>query len=56
LIESDVVIYNAYGKEVGFKEIREGSIILDLSEFEKGLYTLKFVSEGKTLIRKIIIQ
>ena len=52
----DLVIYNVLGQEI-YKSITNGlSTIIDLSSFDKGIYTIELKDEGFTYTEKVIVE
>ena len=60
-IESASKIENAFildlqGKKCSYYRIQNDKVVIDLSNFEKGIYLLNIESQGKVFVKKILIQ
>lgn len=56
LSETTISLYDILGKMILSKKVvpQNGSVALDISSFETGVYFLKISSEGNTAVRKLI--
>ncbi|MDD2386938.1 MAG: C10 family peptidase [Bacteroidales bacterium] len=49
-----IEIYNIQGKKVFEKEMYKSNMSIDISEFKKGVYTIKINADSKLIVKRII--
>lgn len=56
--DANIIVYNSLGRLVTTRntDIVSGEMILDLSKFEPGIYTVQIVSDVTKLVRKVVVQ
>jgi hypothetical protein len=57
-VVSSISIYDNSGKNIYWKSIQtsENKIVLDLSEFSQGYYTIELIADNKKWFKKVIVQ
>ncbi|HMB99520.1 MAG TPA: T9SS type A sorting domain-containing protein [Flavobacteriaceae bacterium] len=52
----DVILYNVLGKQILTEKVTSSQNTIDLSNFNKGIYLVKLISENGQVIKKLIKQ